>query len=209
MSSEPSTLADQVGTCAGVLKPLYSLIEAHVLAAERLHGDDTTVPVLAKGKTITGRLWTYVRDDRPFGGPAPPAAVFYYSRDRTGEHPQRHLHTYAGIFQADAYGGYNKLYEEGRHPGLVLEAACWVHARRRFFVLADCCQRPAQSADRTPAVISPLALRRSVASTPCLTSNARSTAGRRSAPGRAPERAPAGRRAGRLDASGTRQVVAP
>ena len=97
-----STLADQVGTCAGVLKPLYGLIEAHVLAAERLHGDDTTVPVLAKGKTITGRLWTYVRDDRPFGGPAPPAAVFYYSRDRTGEHPQRHLHTYAGIFQADA-----------------------------------------------------------------------------------------------------------
>src|SRR5665648_237936 len=98
-----STMADQVGTCAGVLKPLYSLIEAHVLAAERLHGDDTTVPVLAKGKTITGRLWTYVRDDRPFGGPAPPAAVFYYSRDRTGEHPQRHLHAYTGIFQADAY----------------------------------------------------------------------------------------------------------
>jgi transposase len=88
-----STLADQVGTCAGVLKPLYSLIEAHVLAAKRLHGDDTTVPVLAKSKTITGRLWTYVRDDRPFGGPTPPAAVFYYSRDRTGEHPQRHLQT--------------------------------------------------------------------------------------------------------------------
>ena len=76
----------------------------------RKSGDDTTVPVLAKGKTITGRLWTYVRDDRPFGGPAPPAAVFYYSRDRTGEHPQRHLHAYAGTFQADAYGGYNKLY---------------------------------------------------------------------------------------------------
>ena len=78
-----------------------------------------------------------MRDDRPFGGPAPPAAVFYYSRDRTSEHPQRHLQTYAGIFQADAYGGYNQLYEEGRQPGLVLEAACWVHARRRFFVLAD------------------------------------------------------------------------
>jgi hypothetical protein len=154
-----STMADQVGTCAGVLKPLYSLIEAHVLAAERLHGDDTTVPVLAKGKTITGRLWTYVRDDRPFGGPAPPAAVFYYSRDRTGEHPQRHLHAYAGIFQADAYGGYNKLYEERRQPGLVLEAACWVHARRRFFVLADLAASARRKAQgKTPAVISPIAL---------------------------------------------------
>jgi transposase len=154
-----STLADQVGTCAGVLRPLYSLIEAHVLAAERLHGDDTTVPVLAKGKTITGRLWTYVRDDRPFGGPAPPAAVFYYSRDRTGEHPQRHLQTYAGILQADAYGGYNKLYEEGRQPGLVLEAACFVHARRRFFVLADLAASARRKAQgKTPAVISPIAL---------------------------------------------------
>jgi transposase len=66
-------------------------LEAYVLNAERLHGDDTTVPVLAKGKTDTGRIWVYVRDDRPFGGPAPPAAVFYYSRDRTGEHPQAHL----------------------------------------------------------------------------------------------------------------------
>ncbi len=137
---------------------IYSLIEAHVLAAERLHGDDTTVPVLARGKTHTGRIWTYVRDDRPFGGPAPPAAVFYYSRDRTGEHPQRHLHTYAGIFQADAYGGYNKLYEAGR-PGLVLEASCWVHARRRFFVLADLAASARRKAQgKTPAVISPIAL---------------------------------------------------
>jgi transposase len=154
-----STLADQIGTCAGVLKPLYSLIETHVLAAQRLHGDDTTVPVLAKGKTRTGRLWTYVRDDRPFGGPAPPAAVFYYSRDRTGEHPQRHLHAYAGIFQADAYGGYNKLYAEGRRPGLILEAACWVHARRSFFVLADLAASARRKAQgKTPAVISPIAL---------------------------------------------------
>src|SRR4249920_1961420 len=154
-----STLADQVGTCASVLKPLFSLIEAHVLAAERLHGDDTRVPVLAKSKTITGRLWTYVRDDRPFGGPTPPAAVFYYSRDRTGEHPQRHLQTYAGILQADAYGGYNKLYEEGRRPGLVLEAACWVRARRRFFVLADLAASARRKAQgKTPAVISPIAL---------------------------------------------------
>jgi hypothetical protein len=85
--------------------------------------------------------------------------VFYYSRDRTGEHPQRHLHTYAGIFQADAYGGYNQLYGEGRQPGLVLEAACWVHARRRFFVLADLAASARRKAQgKTPAVISPIAL---------------------------------------------------
>jgi transposase len=85
-----------------------------------LHSDDTTVPVLAKGKTDTGRCWVYVRDDRPFGGPDPPAAMFYYSRDRAGEHAQAHLADYAGIFQADAFGGYNKLYEAGRKPGLIV-----------------------------------------------------------------------------------------
>jgi len=90
-----STLADHVGVCAVVLQPLFEVIEAHVLAAERLHGDDTTVPVLAKGKTDVGRCWTYVRDDRPFGGSAPPAAVFYYSRDRGGEHPRTHLAAFA------------------------------------------------------------------------------------------------------------------
>ena len=84
-----STLADQVGVCALALWPLYALIEAHVLSVERLHGDDTTVPILAKGKTETGRIWTYVRDDRPFGGKDPPAALYYASRDRSGEHPQR------------------------------------------------------------------------------------------------------------------------
>jgi hypothetical protein len=107
-----STLADQVGGCCAVLAPLLRRVEAHVLAAARLHGDDTTVPVLAKGKTDTGRCWVYARDDRPFvglqptgssrGGPAPPAAMFYYSRDRAGEHAQAHLTDYAGIFQADA-----------------------------------------------------------------------------------------------------------
>ena len=121
-----STLADQVGAGCAVLEPILGRIEAHVFAAERLHGDDTTVPVLAKGKTDTGRCWVYVRDDRPFGGTAPPAAMFYYSRDRAGEHPQAHLANYAGIFQADAYGGYNKLYEPDRKPGPILEAACWV-----------------------------------------------------------------------------------
>ena len=86
-----STLADQVGACTTALQPLHRLIEAHVLAAERLHADDTTVPILAKGKTTTGRIWTYVRDDRPFGGPDPPAALFYASRDRSVQHPERHL----------------------------------------------------------------------------------------------------------------------
>src|SRR5438046_8789413 len=106
-----STLADQVGAGCAVLEPILRRIEAHVFAAERLHGDDTIVPVLAKGKTDTGRCWVYVRDDRPFGGTAPPAAMFYYLRDRSGEHPQAHLEEYAGTFQADAYGGYTKLYE--------------------------------------------------------------------------------------------------
>jgi transposase len=154
-----STLADQVGAGCAVLEPLIRRIEAHVFAAERLHGDDTTVPVLAKGKTDTGRLWTYVRDDRPFGGPAPPAAMFYYSRDRAGEHPRAHLASYAGIFQADAYGGYGKVYEPGRKPGPILEAACWVHARRPFFVMADLAENARRKArGKTSAVISPLAL---------------------------------------------------
>ena len=102
-----STLADQVGACTTALQPLHALIERHVLAAERLHGDDTTVPILAKGKTVTGRVWTYVRDDRPFGGHAPPAALYYASRDRKHEHPLQHLQAFTGILQADAYSGYN------------------------------------------------------------------------------------------------------
>ena len=105
-----STLADQVGACAAALRPLNGLIERHVLAGDRLHGDDTTVPILAKGQTETGRVWVYVRDDRPFGGKDPPAALFYASRDRTREHPERHLAGYAGILQADAFDGYNHLY---------------------------------------------------------------------------------------------------
>ena len=137
-----STLADWVGICTANLAPLMALIDAHVLAAARLHGDDTTVPVLARGKTITGRLWTYVRDDRPFGGPAPPAAMFRYSQDRTAEHPQRHLASYAGILQADAYAGYNALYEAGRKPGPIGEAACWAHGRRKLFKLAEVDRAP-------------------------------------------------------------------
>jgi transposase len=172
-----STLADQVGTCAGVLKPLYGLIEAHVLAAERLHGDDTTVPVLAKGKTITGRLWTYVRDDRPFGGPAPPAAVFYYSRDRTGEHPSAictlmlvssrlmRMADTTSFMSRDASLAWCWKRRVGSTPAAgSLSWPIWLpapgakHRARR---------RP--SSRRSP-------WRRSVASTPCLTSNARSMA---------------------------------
>ena len=154
-----STLADQVGACTAVLMPLFERLQAHVMAAERLHGDDTTVPVLARGKTDIARLWTYARDDRPFGGPAPPGAMFYYSRDRGGEHPQSHLAGYSGILQADAYGGYGKLYEPGRKPGPILEAACWAHARRKFFVLADVAGSARRAAQgKGPAVLSPICL---------------------------------------------------
>jgi transposase len=131
-----STLADWVGATAATLMPLVEAIRAHVFAAQRIHADDTTVPVLAKGKTRTGRLWTYVRDDRPFAGPDPPAAMFFYSRDRGGEHPERHLASFAGLMQADAYAGFNRLYQADRKPGRIIEAACWAHGRRKFFDLA-------------------------------------------------------------------------
>jgi transposase len=154
-----STLADQVGAGCAVLEPLLRRVEAHVFAAERLHGDDTTVPVLAKGKTHTSRCWVYVRDDRPFGGRAPPAAMFYYSRDRGGTHVEEHLSGWQGILQADAYSGYNRLYEAGRTPGPILEAACWAHARRPFFALADIEASARRRAEgKSPAPISPLAL---------------------------------------------------
>jgi transposase len=148
-----STLADQVGGCAVLLRPLYELIRAHVLAGDRVHGDETPVPVLAKHETRQGRLWVYVRDDKPFAGPAPPAAVFFYSRDRTAQHPEGHLSGYAGILQADAYAGFNRLYEAGRQPGPITEASCWAHGRRKFFELADV----GAKAGGKLAVIAPLA----------------------------------------------------
>jgi transposase len=154
-----STLADQVGAGCAVLEPLLRRVEAHVFAAERLHGDDTTVPVLAKGHTDTGRCWVYVRDDRPFSGGAPPAAMFYYSRDRGGEHPRAHLSHWSGVLQADAYGGYAQLYDGARTPGPILEAACWAHARRPFFALADIEASARRKVEgKTSAPISPLAL---------------------------------------------------
>src|SRR5215210_1105713 len=137
-----STLADWVGAAAATLMPLNEVIRTHVFAAERIHADDTTVPVLAKDKTRTGRLWTYVRDDRPFGGPDPPAAVFFYSRDRGGEHPEQHLLGYAGLMQADAYAGFNRLYEANRKPRPIIEAACWAHGRRKFFDLVRITKAP-------------------------------------------------------------------
>jgi len=142
---EVSTLADWVGAAAATLMPLVETIRGHVSAAERIHADDTTVPVLAKGKTRTGRLWTYVRDDRPFAGPGPPAAVFFYSRDRGGEHPEQHLAGYAGLMQADAYAGFNRLYEADRKGGPIIEVACWAHARRKFFDLARINKAPIAS----------------------------------------------------------------
>ena len=153
-----STLADWVGACAATLAPLTELVRRHVMAAARLHGDETTVPVLAKIKTVTGRLWTYVRDDRPFGGPDPPAALFFYSRDRSGEHAARHLAGWAGILQADAYAGFGQLYEPGRSPGAITEAACWSHGRRKFFELADIAKAASARAPKNPVNLSPLAL---------------------------------------------------
>jgi transposase len=150
-----STLADHVGACTHALRPLFERIEAHVMSAARLHADDTHIPVLAKGKCDTGRLWTYVRDDRPFGGHDPPAAVHYYSRDRTAQHPVRHLARWSGVLQADAYSGFGQLYEAARSPPAIQEAACWAHARRKFFELADIA---GQKHRRTPLIVAPLAL---------------------------------------------------
>jgi transposase len=147
-----STLADQVGGCAVLLRPIHDLICEHVFAGQRVHGDETPVP--ARYKCRKGRLWTYVRDDRPFGGRAPPAAVFFYSRDRAGEHPERHLKGYMGILQADAYAGFNRLYASDRRPGPITEASCWSHGRRKFFVLADVTAK----ASGKLAAIAPLAL---------------------------------------------------
>ncbi len=137
-----STLADWVGACAATLMPLRDAIERHVHAAERLHVDDTTVPVLAKNKCRTGRLWAHVRDDRPFAGKAAPAVVLYYSPNREGEHPQRQLAKYTGIIQVDAYSGYNALYAAGRKPGPIVEAACWAHGRRKLYELARLARMP-------------------------------------------------------------------
>jgi len=130
---ERSTLADWVGGCSRLLEPLVEALHHHVMSASKLHADDTPVPVLApgNGKTKLGRLWTYVRDDRPAGDSTPPAVWFAYSPDRRGEHPRQHLRRFSGILQADAYAGFHHLYEGGQ----IQEAACWAHVRRKFYDL--------------------------------------------------------------------------
>jgi transposase len=130
-----STLADWVGGTSALLQPLLEKLREYVMAAGKLHADETPVPVLApgNGKTKKGRLWTYVRDDRPAGDSAPPAVWFAYSPDRKGEHPDRHLRKFHGTLQADAYAGFNQLYENGR----MQEAACWAHVRRKFYDLLE------------------------------------------------------------------------
>jgi transposase len=159
-----STLADWIGACTATLAPLITLLRMHVLAAERLHGDDTTVPVLAKGKTTTGRLWVYVRDDRPFAGPAPPAAIFHYAPDRKAIHPNLHLAGWQGILQADAYAGYNDLYAGTRTPGPVIEAGCWAHARRKFFEIAALAKAPL-AADAVRRIDAIFAIERDITAT--------------------------------------------
>jgi hypothetical protein len=125
-----SLLSQWIGRIHTLLAPLVDVLRAHVFSADVVHSDDTTIPVLAPGlgKTKTGRLWTYVRDERPTSGAVAPAVWFTYSPDRKGEHPQKHLQDFTGILQADGYSGYTKIYESGR----VLEAACWAHFRRKF-----------------------------------------------------------------------------
>jgi transposase len=128
---ETSTLSGWVGATAAALKPLLDALAAEVLAGDSLHVDDTPVPVLAPGtgKTKTGRLWTYVRDERPFAGSRSPAALFFYSPDRKGEHPQAHLQDFRGVIHADGYAGFKELFVGDR----IVEAACWAHVRRKFF----------------------------------------------------------------------------
>ena len=152
-----STLADLIGHACVALTPIHALIARHVMDAGRLHGDDTTVPLLARGGAKTARLWTYVRDDRPWDGGAPPAALFHFSTDRRKEHPTRHLAEWHGVLQSDVYGGYNDLYLADRSPGPVRSALCWSHARRKFFELADI-KAIARKGKKVAKEISPIAL---------------------------------------------------
>ena len=136
-----STLSDWVGQAVWLLQPIVEGIRRQVFAAEKIHGDDTPVPVLEPGlgRTRTGRLWVYVRDDRPFCGQAPPAAAYFYSPDRGGEHPAVHLANFRGFLQADGYSGFAALYEPrqaGPQPAAtaaITEVACWSHCRRKIF----------------------------------------------------------------------------
>lgn len=141
-----STMADWIGKASTLLEPLLVKLREHVFAGDRLHGDDTPVPVLepGKGKTKTGRLWTYVRDGRPHGDTTPPAACYFFSPDRKGQHPKQHLATFSGVLHADGYAGFRDLYEPQKpgSPPAILETACWAHARRKFFDLTTSNKAP-------------------------------------------------------------------
>ena len=152
-----STLADQVGFGTSALMPVVDLIEKHVFAAERLFGDDTTIPIRAKSKCTTGRIWTYVCDDRPYGGGAAPAAIYYASSDRRGEHPQEHLAGYGGILQTDCYNGFEPISVAEKKEVPITFAFCHAHARRKFFELADI-EKSARDSKRHGRPISPIAL---------------------------------------------------
>ena len=152
-----STLADQVGFGTSALMPVFDLIEKHVFAAERLHGDDTTIPIRAKSKCTTGRIWSYVRDDQPFGGSTASAAVYYASSDRRGEHPQKHLAGYGGILQSDCYSGFEPISVAEQKAVPITFAFCHAHARRKFFELADI-EKRARDRKRNGRPISPIAL---------------------------------------------------
>jgi transposase len=149
---ERSTLADWVGGTSALLAPLVEALRRHVMSATKLHADDTPVPVLApgNGKTKTGRLWTYVRDDRPAGDTTPAAVWFAYTSDRKGEHPKAHLSNFTGMLQADGYAGFDRIYEAGR----IQEAACWAHVRRKFYdlVVAHKSETAAQALERIGAL---------------------------------------------------------
>ena len=157
-----STLCDWVGQAAWLLDPVVATIRNHVFAAEKIHGDDTTVPVLAPGlgRTSTGRLWVYVRDDRPFLGAAPPAAAYFYSPDRGGKHPAAHMAGFNGFLQADGYSGFDALYDAGRTNSGILantsitEVACWAHCRRKFFDVWEATKSPVakEALDRIAAI---------------------------------------------------------
>ena len=139
-------LASWVADVAALVGPLVNRLQRYVMQATKLHADDTPVPVLSpgRGRTRTGRLWAYVRDDRPSGGADPPAVVYRYSPDRRAERPREHLKSFSGILQADAYGGFAPLYAQGR----IIEAACWAHARRKYYEV--------YIADRSPTAAQPL-----------------------------------------------------
>jgi transposase len=140
-----STLCDWVGQAAWLLQPIVDGIRRHVFAADKIHGDDTPVPLLApgNGKTKTGRLWVYVRDDRPFCGQAPPAAAYFFSPDRGSENPARHMASFSGFLQADGYAGFAALFDQARPGrGPITEVACWAHCRRKFFDVWEATKSP-------------------------------------------------------------------